>query len=171
MTNNQHSSATRIILNQRTDAGTPTGAVLPGQSAPATQQTQDTLPTWRLNIMRVGYFVMVVGLALTRWPQFLAHEPWELKEGTVLTMLVAMSALALLGLRYPQRMLPLLLFEVGWKLTWLGVVALPLWLNDNLTGTTREQASAVLWVVIIIAVIPWRHVVRQFILDRGERWR
>lgn len=129
------------------------------------------LPTWRLNVMRVGYFVMGAGLAVTKWPELLAHEPWELKEGTVLTMLVAMSVLALLGLRYPQRMLPILLFEVGWKLTWLGVVALPLWLDGNLTGATREQAAAVLWVTIVIAVIPWRHVLSQFVLARGDRWR
>ena len=112
-----------------------------------------------------------VGLAIKKWPELLAHEPWELKHGTVLTMLVAMSVLALLGLRYPQRMLPILLFEVAWKLIWLGVVALPLWLDDNLTGGTRVQTGAVLWVVIIIAVVPWRHVVRQFVIARGERWR
>lgn len=35
-------------------------------------------------------------------------------------VLDAHHVLALLGLRYPQRMLPSLLFEVGWKLTWLG---------------------------------------------------
>jgi hypothetical protein len=129
-----------------------------------------SFPTWRLNAMRVGYFVMVVGLAVTKWPELL-QGPWELKEGTVLTMLVAMSVLALMGLRYPQRMLPILLFEVGWKLTWLGVVALPLWLDGNLTGATREQTAAVLWVIIVIAVIPWRHVVSQFVLARGDRWR
>lgn len=130
-----------------------------------------TLPTWRLNAMRVGYFVMVVGLAFTKWPELIAHAPWGLEKGTVLTMLTAMSVLALLGLRYPQRMLPILLFEVGWKLTWLGVVALPLWLDGNLTGATRERTGAVLWVVLIIAVIPWRHVIQQFVLARGERWR
>ena len=86
-------------------------------------------------------------------------------------MLVAMSVLSLLGLRYPQRMLPILLFEVGWKLTWLGVVALPLWLDGTLAGSTREQAAAVQWVAIVIAVIPWRHVVNQFMMARGERWR
>lgn len=121
--------------------------------------------------MRVGYFVMVVGLAVTKWPELLAAGSWELKEGTVVTMLVAMSVLALLGLRYPQRMLPILLFEVGWKLTWLGLVALPLWSDGNLTGATREQAAAVLWVAIVIAVIPWRHVMSQFVMARGERWR
>ena len=131
----------------------------------------ETLPTWRLNVMRIGYAVMVVGLALTKWPELVAGGPWQLAEGTVLTMLVAMSVLALLGLRYPQQMLPILLFEVGWKLTWLGVVALPLWIDGNLTGSTREQTAKVLWVVIIIAVVPWRHVVRQYLLARGERWR
>jgi hypothetical protein len=136
-----------------------------------TARSSTSLPTWRLNVMRVGYFVMGAGLAVTKWPELLAHEPWELKEGTVVTMLVAMSVLALLGLRYPQRMLPILLFEVGWKLTWLGAVAVPLWSDGNLTGATREQAAAVLWVVIVIAVIPWRHVVGQFVIARGERWR
>jgi hypothetical protein len=121
--------------------------------------------------MRVGYLLMGAGLAITKWPELFNHEPWELKEGTVLTMLVAMSVLALLGLRYPQRMLPILLFEVGWKLTWLGFVALPLWLDGNLAGATREQAASVLLVTIIIAVIPWRHVVSQYAMARGDRWR
>jgi len=131
----------------------------------------ETLPTWRLNVMRIGYAVMVVGLAITKWPKLVAGGPWQLAEGTVLTMLVAMSVLALLGLRYPQQMLPILLFEVGWKLTWLGVVALPLWLDGNLTGATLEQTAKVLWVVIVIAVVPWRHVVRHYLLAHGERWR
>ena len=115
--------------------------------------------------------VMGVGLAVTKWPELVHHESWELMRGTVVTMPVAVSVLALLGLRYPQRMLPILLFEVGWKLIWLGVVALPLWLDGNLTGATREQTVAVLWVTIVIAVIPWRHVVSQFVLARGDRWR
>jgi hypothetical protein len=141
------------------------------ESQDVTASSSASLPTWRLNVMRVGYFVMVTGLAVTRWPELLAGGPWELKEGTVLAMLFAMSVLALLGLRYPQRMLPILLFEVGWKLTWLGFVALPLWSDGNLTGATREQAAAVLWVSIVIAVIPWRHVVSQYLMARGEQWR
>jgi len=136
----------------------------------ATARESASLPTWRLNVMRVGYLVMGAGLAVTKWPELLAHEPWELKQGTVIAMLVALSVLALLGLRYPDRMLPILLFEVAWKLIWLGVVALPLWSDGTLTGATRHQAATVLWVVIVIAVIPWRHVVSQFVLARGERW-
>ena len=126
---------------------------------------------WRLNLLRVGYLVMGVGLAVVKWPLLFDHEPWELKEGTVVCMLVAMSVLALLGLRYPLRMLPILLFEVAWKLTWLGVVALPLWFDDKLEGATRVQAGDVLWVVIPIAVIPWRHVLAQYVMAPAEPWR
>ena len=46
----------------------------------------------------------------------------------------------------------------------------PLWAHNNFTGATRERVGAVLWVVVI-AVIPWRHVIRQFVLAPGERWR
>jgi hypothetical protein len=68
-------------------------------------------------------------------------------------------------------MLPILLFEVAWKLMWLGVMALPLSLDNKLEGATRAQASTVLWVGIIIAVIPWRHVLSQYVLAPGEPWR
>lgn len=133
--------------------------------------TSARLPMWRLNAMRVGYAFMAVGLVIRKWPELLNHADWELKEGTVVAMLVAMSVLALLGLRYPERMLPILLFEVGWKLLWLGTVALPLWLDGDLFGATREQVIKILWASVVIAVIPWRHVFRQFVLARGDRWR
>lgn len=126
---------------------------------------------WQLNLLRVGYLVMGGGLAVVKWPLLFTHGPWELKAGTVQCMLVAMSVLALMGLRYPLRMLPILLFEVGWKLTWLGVIALPLWLDNKLEGATLEQTGWVLWVVIIIAVIPWRHVLTQYVMAPGEPWR
>jgi hypothetical protein len=127
---------------------------------------------WQLNLLRVGYLVMGGGLAVVKWPLLFNHGPWELKEGTVECMLVAMSVLALVGLRYPLRMLPILLFEVAWKVTWLGVVALPLWLGSNeLDSATREQAGAVLWVVIIIAVIPWRQVLTRYVIAPGDPWR
>ncbi|MET0526251.1 MAG: hypothetical protein ABWZ91_15705 [Nocardioides sp.] len=121
--------------------------------------------------MRVGYLVMVVGLAVLKWPLLFDHEPWSLAEGTKECLLIAMSFLALLGIRYPQRMLPILLFEVTWKLLWLGVVVLPLWRDGTLDGATRTQAGAVLWVVIIIAVIPWRHVFTQYVLAPADPWR
>ena len=83
-------------------------------SSPSSNET--VLALWQVNLLRVGYLVMGGGLAIFKWPLLFDHEPWTLAEGTVECLLVGMSLLALLGLRYPVRMLPILLFEVTWKL-------------------------------------------------------
>lgn len=126
----------------------------------------------RLNVMRIGYLVMGVGLAVRKWPLLINRiEPWPLMEGVATYMLVAMGLLALLGLRYPVEMLPILLFESAWKVTWLAAVAMPLWLADDLDPATAEVAASCLWVVIILAVVPWRYVVRRYVTRRGDPWR
>jgi hypothetical protein len=139
-------------------------------SEPTARRSAD-LALWQLNLLRVGYLVMGVGLAVIKWPLLFDHAPWGLAEGTKECLLIALSFLALLGLRHPQRMLPILLFEVTWKLLWLGVVALPLWSHHQLEGATRTQTGTILWVVIIIAVIPWRHVLTRYVMAPGEPWR
>jgi hypothetical protein len=126
---------------------------------------------WQLNLLRFGYLFVGGGLAIVKWPLLFTHGPWELKDGTVECMLVAMSLLALLGLRYPLRMLPILLFEVAWKLLWLAVIALPLWTDDKLTGPARGQAGTVVLVVMVIAVIPWGYVFTRYVSAVGDPWR
>lgn len=131
----------------------------------------DSLSVRRLNVMRIGYLVMGGGLAVTKWPLLIERsEPWPLYEGVSTYMLVAMGLLAFLGLRYPVKMLPLLLFESTWKLLWLAAVARPLWTAGRMDEATMDVASALLWVVIIVAVTPWRYVVTQYVTQRGDPW-
>lgn len=131
-----------------------------------------TLSVRRLNVMRIGYAVMGVGIAVRNWPLLVNRsEPWPLYEGVTKYMLVAMGLLALLGLRYPVKMLPILLFESAWKLLWLGAVAVPRWIGGDMDAATSEVAGAALWVVIIVAVIPWRYVIAQYVTKPGDAWR
>ena len=126
----------------------------------------------RLHALRAGYLLLAVGLGLTIWPGIIHHDkPWELMEGVVNCMLGALGALAVLGLRYPLRMLPLLLFEVAWKSIWLIVVALPLWPAHKMDAETWETARACLMVVIFPVVIPWPYVLATYVMARGDRWR
>ena len=109
---------------------------------------------------------------MTKWPLVINHSgPWPAMEGAVTAMLVALSLLSLLGVRYPVQMLPILLFESAWKLIWMAVVALPLWTADQLDPANLELLSRNLWVVIILAVTPWRYVVAQYVTKRGDPWR
>lgn len=130
------------------------------------------LPLARLYLLRAGYLLIGVGQAVTNWPAFFTRDqPWPLMEGVVQCMLLAMSLLAFLGVRHPVRMLPLLLFESAWKVIWLIAVALPLWRTDQMDAATTELTAMILWVVVVVAVIPWRYVLNRYVLDRGDRWR
>jgi hypothetical protein len=126
----------------------------------------------RLYALRAGYLLLAVGLAVTVWPDLVRHdEPWSVPQSVVTGMLAALSALAFLGLRYPVRMLPLLLFESAWKLIWLAFVALPRWIAGRLDAETLDTAFACALVVIVLAVIPWRAVYAHYVAERGDRWR
>lgn len=99
------------------------------------------------------------GLIVYKWPLLFRHEhPWPPMTSVVSCMLVAVSVLALAGLFYPLKMLPIMLFEVMWKLLWLGAVALPEWLHHTMDPATRALTTEVFSVVIILATIPGRLV-------------
>ncbi len=126
----------------------------------------------RLYLLRFGYLVIAVGLAATKWPLIINHDgPWPLFEGVETCMLVALSLLSFLGLRYPIKMLPILLFEISWKLIWLTVIAIPLLTADHIDPATLNVFYACLWVVIVLAVLPWRYVFRQYVVKKGDPWR
>jgi hypothetical protein len=126
----------------------------------------------RLYFLRLGYLVVAVGLVLTKWPLIIDHPvPWPLFEGVETCMLVALSLLAFLGLRHPLKMLPILLFELGWKFIWTAVVVLPLWRAHALDPATLQVFLSCLVVLIVLVVVPWRYVVQQYVTQQGDRWR
>ena len=126
----------------------------------------------RLYLLRFGYLVMAVGISVKKWPLIANHDgPWPLFEGVETCMLVALSLLAFLGLRYPVKMLPILLFEIGWESIWAAIVVLPLWINDQLDQATANVFYTCLVVLIVVAVVPWRYVVRQYVVKKGDPWR
>jgi len=126
----------------------------------------------RLYLLRLGYLVIAVGIALTKWPLIINHPvPWPLFEGVETCMLVALSLLWFLGIRYPLQMLPVLLFEIAWKVIWMIAVVLPLWINGQLDPATLKVFYTCLLVVIPIAVIPWRYVFANYVRKPGDPWR
>ena len=131
------------------------------------------LPTFRLNLMRLGYLVMVVGLMVVKWPILLSGSTAALPifEGVVACLLVAMSLLALLGLRYPVAMLPVLLFECTWKALWFAAVAVPHLLAGDMDTATTSLLFSCSFVLIIAAVTPWDYVWKRYVRTRGEGWR
>jgi hypothetical protein len=56
---------------------------------------------WRVYLLRAGYLLIAVGMGMQKVPTFLHQRPWELMQGVVNSMLLALVLLAILGLRYP----------------------------------------------------------------------
>jgi hypothetical protein len=81
-----------------------------------------------------------------------------------------LGLLAALGLRYPLRMLPLMLFEIAWKVIWLTRIALPLWLEHRIDDATKENLFAVGMVVVLPFIVPWDYVWRHYVLQAGDPW-
>jgi hypothetical protein len=128
------------------------------------------LPAWRMNLMRGGFLLMGVGLAIVKWPMLATASSLPALEGALLIILTAVSLLAFLGLRYPIAMLPLLVFEVLWKVLWFGIVALPLFLTNGFDAPTETLLFSNLFVIPIILVTPWDLVWKRFVAARGDRW-
>ena len=93
----------------------------------------------RLYVLRATYLLIVVGVGTMIWPLLLdAPETAEHFRGVTWCLLGTVALLALLGLRYPLKMLPLLFFELLWKATWLITIGIPLRGAGQLEGPFRE---------------------------------
>ena len=125
----------------------------------------------RLYLLRAMYLLIAVGQGLIQWPLILHHtHPWVLMSGVGHSMLAALSLVCLIGLRYPLQMLPVMIFEISWKLIWLIAVAVPLALANQIDADTLDSVKACLGVAIVIAVVPWRYVLENYAKKPGDRW-
>jgi hypothetical protein len=143
---------------------------------PASVRSTPEVSVVYLYLLRFGYLLLSLVLGSSIWPAVLQHVPWPLSlsswTGIADSQLAALSLLSVLGLRYPLKMLPLLIFEITWKSIWLLAVALPLWASHAPIGDDIAQTiQACLMAVIFPFLIPWRYVFSTFALQAGDRWR
>ena len=133
----------------------------------------DRVSLFRLYLLRATYLFIVVGLGFLIWPSLLnPPEHTEHMRGVVRSLLAGVSLLALLGLRYPLQMLPLLLFELVWKSIWLLAIGLPLWSAGAFDAGTRQTWNdCLISIVIFLLVIPWGYVLNQYLRQPGSPWR
>jgi hypothetical protein len=127
--------------------------------------------TFRLYLLRAMYLFMAVGLAIFKLPGLLHPENLSRLDSVVLSVLGAFSLLAMLGIRYPLRMLPLLFFEFLWKSIWVLAFGLPLLLSGRLDpNTTETLTNCLIGVVLVPLVIPWGYVLKHYLKVPGDRW-
>ena len=115
-----------------------------GSSAPADVLTPGLktreVSLFRLYTLRVAYLIMSAGIGVFYWPSVIHHtNEFAATRGIQFALLGGLGLTAALGLRYPLKMLPILLFELTWKALYLAAFALPLW--SAIKSTTRRQRT------------------------------
>ncbi|MDH3206704.1 MAG: hypothetical protein OEO79_08830 [Gemmatimonadota bacterium] len=132
----------------------------------------DDVSVFRLYVLRATYLLLVVGVGTMIWPLLLdSPETAEHFRGVTWCLLSTVALLAVLGLRYPLKMLPLLFFEFIWKATWVVSIGLPLRSSGQLDGAFAETwFAALLGLVVFPLAIPWAYVARRYVREPGDRW-
>jgi len=125
----------------------------------------------RLWVMRAMYLFMAAGIGNMVWPLIISHDPLVPRmTGVAWALIGTIGLLALLGLRYPLRMLPLLLFELIWKAIWLTAFALPRWLDGTLDEAMRTSIFETSFGAVLLLVIPWRYVWANYVARPADPW-
>jgi hypothetical protein len=128
---------------------------------------------FRLYLLRAGYLLIAVGLAIMIFPDIIRPSENLSHMGAVVrSMLAAVSLLAFIGIRYPLKMLPVMFFELLWKSVWLLAFGLRLWSSDKLNKDTAETLNECIFgVIVVLVVIPWDYVFKHYLKAPGDLWR
>ncbi|NTU81145.1 MAG: hypothetical protein HGA45_17475 [Chloroflexales bacterium] len=129
--------------------------------------------TFRLYVLRAMYAFMAIGLGVFKLPAMF-NPPANLSTmgSVVLSVLAALALLAVLGIRYPLKILPLLFFEFLWKAVWVLAFALPQWSAGQLAPDAQEVLiNNLVGIVLVPLAIPWGYVFNQYVKAPGDRWR
>ena len=131
----------------------------------------DAVSLWRLYVLRALYAVLAAAEGSIQLSAFLHHAPWTLNSGMAHSFLLALALLSIVGIRYPLGMLPLLVYEVLWKIIWLCGVALPLWAANQVDADTRKAFFQIAPVIILLPLFPWGYIFSNYLKKPGDRWR
>ena len=131
--------------------------------------------TFRLYVLRAMYVFTVVGLAIEKLPALLHPANLSPGDSVILTVLGATALLAVVGIRYPIKMLPLLFFELVWKSIWMLVFGLPRVLSGGLDpsvsfGGTETLIACLVGIVLVPLAMPWGYVWKQYVKAPGDPW-
>jgi hypothetical protein len=131
----------------------------------------NAVPLWRLYVLRVLYAILAIAEGSIQLQAFLHHPHWTPTSGAAHSFLLALALLSIAGIRYPLAMVPLLVYEILWKMIWLCGFALPLWLANQVDADTRKAFFEIAPVIILVPLLPWGYIVSNYLKKPGDRWR
>ena len=124
----------------------------------------------RMYALRAVYLFFAVDGFLVTLPLLLHHSP---DRHLFLAVKGGLWIMGIVGVLHPLKVLPVLIFELVWKLVWLAFIGLPHWFFGVNAPRLGEDLILVglLPVVLGPILIPWGYVWRNLVRAPVERWR
>jgi hypothetical protein len=124
------------------------------------------VPKINIYLLRLLFTLMFLFLSYDSWKHIFVHTgAWAVTDAAAWCMWGSCSIIAIIGIMRPLKMLPIVIFEIIYKVTWLLIVAFPLWSKNQLAGSPAAYTTNVFMLVILpILAMPWGYFYRNFIL-------
>lgn len=117
-------------------------------------------------LLRVLFVLVFVFVGFDSWSAIVNHQgAWKPIHAAAVCMWASYSVVCVLGIFRPLTLLPMVAFEILYKVVWLTIVAYPLWKTNQLAGSPAEEmTNAFLWVVLPIVAMPWKYAFQTYVL-------
>ncbi|MDK1287561.1 hypothetical protein [Pseudoalteromonas umbrosa] len=144
----------------------------PANEYKSIQSAAPVVALWKTWGLRLIFAAMVIVLGSKQLNYILegAFE-WERWRGLGHSMLFALALFAIGGVFRPLTFLPIMLYEIVWKLVWLIVVALPPFLAGQDVPNIVNATASIIGIAVLMVLIPWRYVWWAYFTQPIEPWR
>jgi hypothetical protein len=129
------------------------------------------VPKINIYLLRLLFTLMFLFLSYDSWSHIIVHTgAWDVTDAAAWCMWGSCSIISFIGIIKPLKMLPIVLFEIVYKITWLLIVAFPLWAKNQLAGSPAAYTTNVFMLVILpILAMPWGYFYKNFILPTRRK--
>ena len=122
----------------------------------------DYLQSFLMN--SILFFLNFISLAFDNWSTILfPSEQMTVLSGVAISFWAGFSLLNLLGVRFPLKMLPILMLQMLYKSAWIIGTYWPARVGGTIDAETQEFFwICVAGIVLNLVIIPWEYVYREF---------
>ena len=126
--------------------------------------------TLRLYLLRFVYLFSAVVVGMGAWPEVVRRSSTagDLIGGIAFSIYAAFSVLMLLGVFVPLRMLPLVLFQLLYKLIWIVGIGIPQGRSGHFDAVGRMLEFFAAIVVLDVIALPWGYVFDRYVRAIGR---
>ncbi len=122
-------------------------------------------PKWRLHTMRGLFFLNFISLAFDNWSTILfPGEHMGVLTGVAVSFWAGFSLLNLIGVRFPLKLLPILMLQLLYKSAWIIGTYWP----ARSAGIIDAAIQEFFWICLAgialnLVIIPWGYVYQEYV--------